>query len=204
MRELRNHGGDVLSRVEKGESVVVTRDGVPVGELRPLPGRDGARRPCSPGGGTSRAWMPRRSGSPTRRGPLDTSAVIASPLLRGEHGLPEEPLIASITLAELSVGPLVAASERERADRQPVLQQAEADVELVPFDAAAARAFGRLAASLRRAGRTPQTRAYDALIAAVAIARDLPVKTCNPATFGASTGCRSSPSRYRSPDASAV
>lgn len=37
MRELRNHGGDVLTRVERGESVVVTRDGVPVGELRPIP-----------------------------------------------------------------------------------------------------------------------------------------------------------------------
>ena len=37
IRELRNHGGDVLHRVERGETVVVTRDGVPVGELRPLP-----------------------------------------------------------------------------------------------------------------------------------------------------------------------
>lgn len=37
MRELRNHGGDVLDRVERGESVVITRTGVPVGELRPLP-----------------------------------------------------------------------------------------------------------------------------------------------------------------------
>lgn len=37
MRDLRNHGGDVLDRVERGETVVVTRAGVPVGELRPLP-----------------------------------------------------------------------------------------------------------------------------------------------------------------------
>lgn len=37
MRDLRNHGGDVLTRVEHGESVLVTRDGVPVGELRPIP-----------------------------------------------------------------------------------------------------------------------------------------------------------------------
>jgi prevent-host-death family protein len=37
VRELRNHGGDVLDRVERGESVVITRAGVPVGELRPLP-----------------------------------------------------------------------------------------------------------------------------------------------------------------------
>jgi prevent-host-death family protein len=37
IRELRNHGGDVLHRVEQGESVVITRAGVPVGELRPVP-----------------------------------------------------------------------------------------------------------------------------------------------------------------------
>lgn len=37
IRDLRNHGGDVMSRVEQGETVIVTRAGVPVGELRPLP-----------------------------------------------------------------------------------------------------------------------------------------------------------------------
>ncbi|WP_343576807.1 type II toxin-antitoxin system prevent-host-death family antitoxin [Mycobacterium sp.] len=37
VRDLRNHGGDVLRRVEHGERIVVTRDGTPVAELRPLP-----------------------------------------------------------------------------------------------------------------------------------------------------------------------
>ena len=37
MRELRNNGGAVLARVERGETLTVTRDGEPVGELRPLP-----------------------------------------------------------------------------------------------------------------------------------------------------------------------
>ncbi len=37
VRELRNSGGEVLRRVERGERVVVTRDGTPVAELRPLP-----------------------------------------------------------------------------------------------------------------------------------------------------------------------
>lgn len=36
VRDLRNHGGDVLDRVSRGEVVVVTRDGVPVAELRPV------------------------------------------------------------------------------------------------------------------------------------------------------------------------
>lgn len=39
MRELRNHGGRVLQRVGDGESVMVTRDGTPVAELRPVPRR---------------------------------------------------------------------------------------------------------------------------------------------------------------------
>jgi prevent-host-death family protein len=37
IRELRNHGGDVINRVTRGEVMVVTRDGAPVAELRPLP-----------------------------------------------------------------------------------------------------------------------------------------------------------------------
>lgn len=39
VRELRNDGGRVLERVERGETLTVTRDGRPVAELRPLPGR---------------------------------------------------------------------------------------------------------------------------------------------------------------------
>jgi antitoxin (DNA-binding transcriptional repressor) of toxin-antitoxin stability system len=37
VRDLRNHGGDVLERVARGETVLVTKDGRPVAELRPLP-----------------------------------------------------------------------------------------------------------------------------------------------------------------------
>jgi tRNA(fMet)-specific endonuclease VapC len=121
------------------------------------------------------------------RGLLDTSTVIALPLLRSEQGLPDEPLISTITLAELSVGPLVAATDDERAARQTVLQQAESDFEPLPFDGPAARAFGRVASSLRQADRKPQARAYDALIAAVVIANELPVHTCHPADFAGIT-----------------
>lgn len=39
VRELRNQGGRVLDRVERGESLTVTKDGTPVAELRPLPRR---------------------------------------------------------------------------------------------------------------------------------------------------------------------
>jgi tRNA(fMet)-specific endonuclease VapC len=50
-----------------------------------------------------------------------------------------------VTLAELSVGPLVARDDGERAARQAHLQQAEADFDPLPFDAQAARAFGQVA-----------------------------------------------------------
>ena len=102
--------------------------------------------------------------------------------------LPAEPLITAVTLAELSVGPLVASDERERSARQAHLQQAEADFDPLPFDASAARAFGQVAASLRRAGRKTSARAYDAMIAATAIAHDLPIYTRNPADFAGIDG----------------
>ena len=117
------------------------------------------------------------------RGILDTSTVILLPRLVDASALPAEPLITTVTLAELSVGPLVARDEQERAARQAHLQQAEADFDPLPFDAQAARAFGRVAASLRRAGRKTSARAYDAMIAATAVANDLPLYTCNPAGF---------------------
>ncbi len=36
IRDLRNHGGEVIKRVERGERLTVTRDGRQVAELRPL------------------------------------------------------------------------------------------------------------------------------------------------------------------------
>lgn len=36
IRDLRNHGGDVIDRVERGERITITRAGRPVAELRPL------------------------------------------------------------------------------------------------------------------------------------------------------------------------
>jgi len=105
------------------------------------------------------------------------------PRLSDPSLLPAEPLITAVTLAELSVGPLVARTEQERAARQAHLQQAESDFDPIPFDAAAARAFGQVAASLRRSGRKSAARTYDAMIAATSMANGLPVYTCNPSDF---------------------
>lgn len=116
------------------------------------------------------------------QGVLDTSTVI----LLEHHdasALPAEPLITTVTLGELAVGPLVATDESERSKRQAHLQQAEASFTPLPFDAGAARAFGGVAASLRRSGRKPAARTFDAMIAATAVANDLPLYTCNPDDF---------------------
>lgn len=117
------------------------------------------------------------------RGILDTSTLVLLGHLRDAGALPAEPMITAVTLAELTVGPLVARESVERARRQAHLQQAEADFVALPFDAEAARAFGSVAASLRSGGRKVAARGYDALIAAIAIANDLPLYTCNPGDF---------------------
>ena len=121
-------------------------------------------------------------------GILDTNLVVLLPRLAASGLLPRRPVTTAITLAELSVGPLVAATDGERAQRQAVLQQTEATFTALPFDDAAARAFGRVSADLRRAGRKTSARAYDALIAATAIANGLPLYTANPDDFSGING----------------
>ena len=37
MRDLRNYGGQILNRVEGGETMTITRDGSPVALLTPFP-----------------------------------------------------------------------------------------------------------------------------------------------------------------------
>lgn len=124
------------------------------------------------------------------KGLLDTNALVLLGRIEPTDALPDEPLISAVSLAELSVGPLVATGERERANRQALLQATEASFDPLPFDAAAARAFGSVASSLRQAGRRPSARAYDALIAATAISNDLPLHTCNPRDFAGISGLK--------------
>ncbi len=122
-------------------------------------------------------------------GVVDTSTLVLIDRLDA-GSLPAEPVITAVTLAELSVGPLVASDEQERVARQLRLQQAEASFEPLAFDAQAARSFGGVAASQRRSGRKTKSRAFDALIAATAIANDLPLYTCNPRDFEGIDGLR--------------
>jgi len=120
-------------------------------------------------------------------GLLDTSVVIALGSTAVED-LPPRPLISTVTLAELSLGPLVARDAATLAARQATLQLAEASFEPLPFDRAAARTFARVAADLRASGRSTTARAFDALIAATAIANDLPLYTANAKDVAGITG----------------
>ena len=123
-----------------------------------------------------------------REGLLDTSAVLALRRLPDASQLPEVALISAVTLAELSVGPMVTADDAERARRLAQVQQAEADFDPIPFDAPAARAYAQVAAAYPRSGRKPAARTFDAMIAATAIANGLPLYTANPADFAGIDG----------------
>ena len=127
------------------------------------------------------------------RGILDTNTVILLPQLSDPDALPSKSLITAITLAELSVGPLAAVTQAEKVQRQIQLDQAEADFDVIPFDRAAARSFATVSYNLRKAGKKALARSYDALIAATAIANDLPLYTTNPQDFTAIDGLQPVP-----------
>ena len=117
------------------------------------------------------------------RGLADTGVVIDLERIEPDR-LPAEIAISAVTLAELAAGPHVSTDPEERARRQDRLQRAEATFEVFPFDAAAARAYGRVYATVLAAGRKARgRRALDLLLAATGLAAELPLYTCNPDDF---------------------
>jgi predicted nucleic acid-binding protein len=126
-----------------------------------------------------------------RRGLLDTNIMILRSRIVPEE-LPDEMAISAVTLAELSAGPhqVRPGTEQdayfeaaERARRLDVLQRAEHEFDPIPFDADAARVYGRVTAAVIAADRKPRRRAVDLMIAATAIAAELPLYTTNPYDF---------------------
>lgn len=113
------------------------------------------------------------------RGLIDTSIVLDLERVHPE-GLPFELAISALTLAELAAGPHVASDANERGVRQDRLQRAEAAFDPLPFDAAAARAYGRIYSAVASTGRKARgARAVDLLIAARAAAANVPLYTRN-------------------------
>ena len=110
------------------------------------------------------------------RGLLDTSVIVDLDRLDASQ-LPEEVAISTVTLAELSAGPSATTDVSERARRQDRLQRTEAAFDPMPFDIRSARAYGRVHAAVVEQGRQPRHKFADLLIAATALAEDLPVVT---------------------------
>lgn len=116
---------------------------------------------------------------PEGRGLIDTSVVIGYESVDVRR-LPTEISISTLTLAELTSGPLATADELERARRQERLQRFESGVESLVFDPACARAYAHIYAASIAGGRKPRgARAVDLMIAATALAHDLPLYTLN-------------------------
>ncbi|KLO28234.1 twitching motility protein PilT [Mycolicibacter heraklionensis] len=126
-----------------------------------------------------------------QQGLLDTNIMILRRWIDPQL-LPKAMAISAITLAELSAGPHEVRRNDEqddydehveRARRLDVLQRAENEFDPIPFAAEAARIYGRVCAAVISTGRKPRRRVADLMIAAVAIAEDLPLFTTNPQDF---------------------
>ena len=127
---------------------------------------------------------------------LDTNILILRRWIDPAE-LPDEMAISAITLAELSAGPHevrrndeqdIYDEHAERARRLEILQRAENEFDPVPFEAEAARIFGRVVAAVIAAGRKPRRRVVDLMIAATAVAEGLPLFTTNPGDFAGLDG----------------
>lgn len=114
---------------------------------------------------------------------MDTCVIIDLPRIDPQQ-LPHELVISAITLAELAAGPHATADLHERARRQDRLQRVEAVFDPLPIDAAVARAYGQRYAEVVTLGRkTRGPRAFDLMMAATALANQLPLYTSNPGDF---------------------
>ena len=129
--------------------------------------------------------------TPPTVGILDTNILVLRRWIN-EAELPERMAITAVTLAELSAGPHEVRSNdeqgeydehAERARRLDVLQRAESEFDPIPLDAEAARLYGRVCAGVVAAGRKPRRRIADLMIAAIAMAEDVPLYTTNPDDF---------------------
>lgn len=112
----------------------------------------------------------------TPRGLLDTSVFIASETGRALDAtkLPDENATSVVTLAELQAGVLAAADLAIRARRLATLD-ALSDIEVMPIDEYAARAWAQLRVHLAQSGR--RVNVNDLWIAAIAVSRGLSVVT---------------------------
>ncbi len=97
--------------------------------------------------------------------------------------LPDQTAISAITLAELAAGPHATVRLGERGRHQDRLLWARTIWDPLPVDAEVARAYGLIYATVRGHDRKTRRRFADLLIAATALAHDLPLFTRNASDF---------------------
>jgi predicted nucleic acid-binding protein len=129
---------------------------------------------------TPSSILVQKIGTSGQRALIDTSVLAGlkrSELLRLSSRL----AASTVTIAELARGPGAATEDLEKVRRRLHLEQVEASVEALPFDLACARAYGAVRGAVQCIGRKPRgSRAMDLLIAATALAHDMPLYTLNP------------------------
>lgn len=113
------------------------------------------------------------------RGLLDTSVIIAQSEAPGLEALPDEAAISVASLAELHYGVLAAKNQDIRRLRLQRLGQVEATFQPLPIDSDVARAFARVAHTVKMAGQQPRARVMDLWIAATALSHRLSLYTHN-------------------------
>jgi predicted nucleic acid-binding protein len=113
---------------------------------------------------------------------LDTSVLIDLERLDLSTVSDSHPVISAVTVAELAFG-LDVDDLVERQARTDRFYAVVREMPVLPFDLAAARLYGTLAALVRRAGRNPRPRRIDLQIAATAGAHGMPLITRNPVDF---------------------
>ena len=112
---------------------------------------------------------------------IDTSAILGPrDALRLALADVEDVAISSITLAELEAGVVATSDWEERFRRQQTFEWVKRTFRVIPVDEAVAAEFGKLCLLVSRIGRSSRgRRSLDLLIAATAVAHDLPLVTAN-------------------------
>ncbi|MDQ0787557.1 putative nucleic acid-binding protein [Streptomyces sp. B3I8] len=126
-----------------------------------------------------------------QQGLLDTDNMILRRWVTPEE-LPDEMAITAVTLAESSAGPHEVRRNDEQSGYDEHAERPAGSTSCnaprtsstpIPFDAEAARIYGRICAAVVSAGRKPRRRAADLMIAAIAVVEGLPLFTTNPDDF---------------------
>ena len=113
---------------------------------------------------------------------LDTSVIIDLDELELGDMAHVSTVVTAVTLAELAYG-LGLGDVAQRAARTERFYSVLHTHEILPFDTAAAKVYGVLAAVVRQSGRDPRPRRMDLQIAATAGAHGMPLVTRNPVDF---------------------